>query len=165
MPDGAYPPIGDEHDHGADQRFSDNDVAEQLSHYTNEALLADERAALDDRAAMSERAVMDERTVLDEEQVLLQDDTTAQDAARLDLDDASFPSPIQVALEAQQIPEGQPDSKDSSPAAGSPLSTRMKNLPKPDRPQIPKAADGKFHCTVEDCKEEVKAFHRRCEWK
>jgi hypothetical protein len=163
MPDGAYPPIGDEHDHGADQRFTDSDVAEQLSHYTNEALLADERAALDDRAAMSER--MDDRHVLGDEEALLQDDTTGQDATRLDLDDTSFPSPIHVALEAQQIPDGQHESKDSSPAAGSPLSTRMKNLPKPDRPQVPKQADGKFHCTVEDCKEEVRAFHRRCEWK
>lgn len=163
MPDGAYPPIGDEHDHGADQRFTDSDVAEQLSHYTNEALLADERAALDDRAAMSERVVLDERHVLDEE-ALLRDDTTDHDASRLDLDDTRFPSPIHVALEAAQIPDGQPESKDSSPAAGSPLSTRMKNLPKPDRPQVPKAADGKFHCTVDDCKEEVRAFHRRCEW-
>lgn len=164
MPDGAYPPIGDEHDHGADQRFTDSDVAEQLSHYTNEALLADERAALDDRAAMGERVVMDDQHVLEDESALLQDDTT-QDATRLDLDDASFPSPMQLAVEAQHIPEAQPESKDSSPAAGSPLSTRMKNLPKPDRPQVPKQADGKFHCTVEDCKEEVRAFHRRCEWK
>lgn len=165
MPDGAYPPIGDEHDHGADQRFTDNDVAEQLSHYTNEALLADERAALDDRAAMSEQAVMDEQRALEEEQALLADDATVQDAAQLDLDDATFPSPIHVTLDAHHMPDGLHDSKDSSPVAGSPHSTRMKNLPKPERPQVPKQADGKFHCTVDDCKEDVRAFHRRCEWK
>ena len=131
--EGAYPPIGDEHDHG-DQRYTDSDVAEHLSHYTADASLLG-----DDRGIMS-------------------DDASVQDGTRLDLG-AAFPSPIQMS-----VPEPMSDSKDPSPSVSSPPSSRVKPIPKPDR-DVKKQADGKFHCPLGDCKEDQRAFSRKCEWK
>lgn len=141
--EGAYPPIGDDHDHTHDQRFTDHDVAEQLSHYTTEAsMLPDDRVVLgDDRGMLPEDAV------------------AVQEATQLDLTHASFPSPLESALHLDPLPEG----KDlSPPSAGSP-SSRIKPIPKPDR-DVVKQADGKFHCPLDDCKEEVRTFSRKCEW-
>ncbi|TWU79215.1 hypothetical protein ED733_008973 [Metarhizium rileyi] len=139
--EGAYPPIGDEHDHdhGADQRFTDSEVAEHLSHYTSDAaLLGDDRSILDDGSGV-------------------------QDATRLDLSAAGFSSPIQVSLHAPSIPEPSSESKDPSPGIGSPPSSRIKPIPKPDR-DVVKQSDGRFHCPLDECKEEVRAFSRKCEW-
>lgn len=143
--EGAYPSIGDEHDHAADQRFTDSDVAEQLSHYTAEAsMLPDDRGVLgDDRGMMPEDAA------------------AVQEATRLDLG-PSFPSPMQATMQSPTL-DGLPEQKDLSPGAGSPPSSRVKPIPKPDRDVI-KQADGKFHCPLDDCKEDIRAFSRKCEW-
>lgn len=143
--EGAYPPIGDEHDHTHDQRFTDNDVAEQLSHYTTEvSMLPDDRVVLgDDRGMMPEDAV------------------AVQEATQLDLTHATFPSPVQAALHGAL--DSLHDDKDLSPSAGSPTS-RAKLIIKPDR-DVVKQADGKFHCPLDECKEEVRTFSRKCEWK
>ncbi|KAK2596698.1 hypothetical protein QQS21_006213 [Conoideocrella luteorostrata] len=138
--EGTYPPIGDEHDHGADQRFTDSEVAEHLSHYTADAsLLGDDRGMMGD------------------------DGTDVQDAERLDLGATSFSSPIPVSLDAPSIPESVSESKDPSPGVGSPLSSRIKPIPKPDR-DVTKQADGKFHCPLDGCREELRSFSRKCEW-
>ncbi|KAF5235003.1 hypothetical protein FANTH_11842 [Fusarium anthophilum] len=146
--DGSYPPIGDDHDHGADQRFTDSDVAEQLSHYTTEAsMLPDTTGVLgDDRGMMPEDAA------------------AVQEATRLDLGPHSFPSPIEDAMQAPSL-DPLPDDKDLSPSIESPppSSSRVKSIPKPERDAV-KGADGKFHCTLDDCKEEVRVFSRKCEW-
>jgi hypothetical protein len=142
--DGAYPPIGDEHDHAPEPRYSDNDVAE-LSHYTADPILPDERA------------------VLEEENRILGDDASVQDPTRLDLSTANFPSPIQVPLPPPSIPDHLSDTKDVSPGAASPPS-RIKSIPKPER-DVQKQADGKFHCPLKDCKEDIRTFARKCEWK
>jgi hypothetical protein len=149
MHEGAYPPIGEEHDHTADQRFSDTDVAEQLSQYTAEAtMLPDDRGVLEDDTRM-----------------LTEDVVNEQDPTRLDLTSAEFPSPIQVPLPTPQISESIPDHelKEPSPGIDSPASPRSKQIPKPNRDVI-KQADGRFHCPLEDCKEDVRAFARKCEW-
>ncbi|KAJ3498979.1 hypothetical protein NLG97_g703 [Lecanicillium saksenae] len=58
--EGAYPPIGDEHDHGADNRFTDSDVAEHLSHYTSDAaMLQDDRDGISS-SQTAEYAAMDQ---------------------------------------------------------------------------------------------------------
>lgn len=147
--EGAYPPIGDDdHDvHGADQRFTDSDVAEHLSHYT-----ADAAAMLQD-----DRDVMDERG-------MLHDPSGGADDTRLDLGESDFPSPLEVPMSADMSP-GLPDSKDPSPGLESlPSSSRIKPIPKPSR-AVSKQADGRFHCPLDDCKEEMRAFLRKCEWK
>ena len=147
--DGAYPPIDDDHDHDhtADHRFTDNDVAEQLSHYTTEAsMLPDGRDVMDD-----------------DRDLLQQDDSGVHDASRLDLGPATFPSPIPVPLQSGSISDPMPDSKEPSPAESSP-SSRVKPIPKPNR-NVAKDVDGKFHCPLEDCKEDIQAFARKCEWK
>lgn len=145
--DGSYPPIGDDHDHTADQRFTDSDVAEQLSHYTTEAsMLPDDRGVLgDDRGMMPEDAA------------------AVQEATRLDLGHPSFSSPLQATMQAPTL-DPLSDEKDLSPGAGSPPSSRIKAIPKPDR-DVVKQADGKFHCPLDDCKEDLRAFTRKCEWK
>ncbi|GAO18892.1 hypothetical protein UVI_02046070 [Ustilaginoidea virens] len=91
------------------------------------------------------------------------DGTGLQDAARLDLGANRFQSPIPVSLHAPSIPEPISESKDASPGVESPPSSRVKPIPKPDR-DVAKQADGKFHCPLDDCKEEVRAFSRKCEW-
>ncbi|KAH7011413.1 hypothetical protein EDB80DRAFT_388633 [Ilyonectria destructans] len=145
--EGAYPPIGDEHDHAADQRFTDNDVAEQLSHYTAEAAM-----------------LPDDRVVLGDDRGMIPEDATAiQEATRLDLGHASFPSPLQAAMQVPPSLDPLQDEKDLSPGVGSPPSLRIKPIPKPDR-EVAKQADGKFHCPLDDCKEELRAFSRKCEW-
>ncbi|KIL96604.1 hypothetical protein FAVG1_01348 [Fusarium avenaceum] len=147
MHDGGYPPIGDDHDHTADQRFTDNDVAEQLSHYTTEAsMLPDSTGVLgDDRGMMPEHAA------------------AVQEATRLDLGHSDFPSPIEAALQAPTL-DPLPDDKDLSPSIGSPpAASRIKPIAKPEREAV-KGADGKFHCTQDDCKEEIRVFSRKCEW-
>lgn len=149
--EGAYPPMGDEHDHVGDQRYTDNDVAEHLSHYTTEAgMLPDDRDVMgDDRGMMPD------------------DSGVVDDGTRLDLSAPGFSSPMQVPVHPPQLtdglPDGLPDSKDVSPSAESPPS-RSKGMPKPEREAM-KQADGKFHCPLLDCKEEVRAFSRKCEWK
>lgn len=176
--EGAYPPIGDEHDHGVEQRFTDNDVAEQLSHYTAEAsLLPDDRGVMgDDRGVMGDdrgvlgddRGVMgDDQGVLGEDRGMMPEDAVAvQEATRLDLDHTSFPSPMQDDMQTPHLGDPLvPDDKEVSPDTGSPpSSTRIKPIPKPDREAI-KQPDGKFHCPLDDCKEDVRAFTRKCEWK
>jgi hypothetical protein len=150
--EGAYPPMADEHDHDhdhshvADQRFTDNDVAEQLSQYTTEANM-----------------LPDDREVLGDDRGLLPDDATAVQDAQLDLPDG-FESPIEVTLQAPHMSDPLPDSKDPSPSIGSPPSGRSKGIPKPERDPV-KLPDGKFHCPLEDCKEDTRAFTRKCEWK
>lgn len=144
--EGAYPPMGDEHDH-ADQRFTERDVAEQLSHYTTEAgMLPDDRDVIGDDRGM-----------------LPEDAAAVQDAARIDLA-TTFPSPVPVQLPHPQLSAVafQP-SKDPSPGAES-NSSRPKSIPKPDR-DVSKQEDGKFHCPLDECKEDVRAFSRKCEWK
>lgn len=163
MTDGAYPSIGmgDEHDHGVDQRFTDNDVADQLSQYTEAAMLAADRAEAEEQTH-DDKNVIDERTFIHDDQGLLDTDAlTHRDAHQLDLTPSHYASPVALPL----VRETLPDSKDSTPVGDSPRSSRTKNLPKPERPDVVKGADGKFHCTVEDCKEEVRSFNRKCEWK
>ncbi|KAI9163020.1 fungal specific transcription factor [Paramyrothecium foliicola] len=149
MHEGAYPPIGDEHDHAADQRFSDTDVAEQLSQYTAEAAM-----------------LPDDRVVMDDDTRLLSEDVvTGPDSTRLDLSTAEFPSPMQVPLPTPHIPDTLPEHelKEPSPGIGSPPSPRSKNISKPAR-DVVKQADGRFHCPLDDCKEDIRAFSRKCEW-
>lgn len=146
--EGGYPPIGDEHDHAADQRFTDSEVAEHLSHYTADASL-----------------LQDDRVVLGDDRVLMGDDSNSvQDGTRLDLSDAVFTSPMQVSLHEPSVSEPLPDSKEVSPSAGSPPSSRIKPIPKPER-DVSKKSDGKFHCPLDDCLEDIRAFSRKCEWK
>ncbi|KAG6004957.1 hypothetical protein E4U21_000580 [Claviceps maximensis] len=153
--EGAYPPIGEEHDpdHGADQRYTDSEVAEHLSHYTADASLLE-----DDR--MENDRIGDERGIL----VVVDDGcAVAQDDAPLDLE-PKFPSPIPESLHAPSLPpEPTPESKEPSPGVGSPASLRIKTIIKPDR-DVVKQADGKFHCPLDECKEEVRTFSRKCEW-
>ncbi|KAM3452233.1 hypothetical protein MY3296_004671 [Beauveria thailandica] len=140
-----YPLIGDEHDPGADQRFTDSDVAEHLSHYTADAsLLQDDRDVLDERG-------------------LLHDPSDGTDGTRLDLGAADFSSPLEVPMSAPDMSPALPDSKDPSPGAESLPSSRIRSIPKPSR-AVSKQADGRFHCPLEDCKEEVRAYLRKCEW-
>lgn len=144
--EGAYPPIGDEHDHAAEQRYTDSDVAEHLSHYTAEAsMLPDDRGVIGD-----------------ERDILADDDAVVQDTAQLDLGAPEFSSPLQVALHAP-LPDPIPESKDLPSEISSP-SSRLKAIIKPER-EVHKKSDGKFHCPLDDCKEEVRAFSRKCEWK
>ncbi|KAJ2978752.1 hypothetical protein NQ176_g3639 [Zarea fungicola] len=145
MHEGTYPPIGDEHDHGADQRFTDSDVAEHLSHYTADAaLLQDDRDVLDSRGLLH--------------------DPTGADGTRLDLGPTDFSSPLDVPMSAHDMSPTLPDSKDPSPGLESLPSSRIKPIPKPSRAVV-KQADGKFHCPLDDCKEDVRIFSRKCEWK
>ncbi|POR32412.1 Uncharacterized protein TPAR_07388 [Tolypocladium paradoxum] len=165
--EGAYPPIGDEHDHdhdhAADQRYTDSDVAEHLSHYTADAsILADEREVLGD----GRDVLGDDRGVLGDDRGIMSDDAGAvQDATRLDLGPTGFSSPIQVPLpDPPSMPNALRGSKDPSPCVGSPSSaSRIRPIPKPDR-DVAKQADGKFHCPLPDCREDVRAFSRKCEW-
>ncbi|KAG5988490.1 hypothetical protein E4U52_006539 [Claviceps spartinae] len=153
MHEGAYPPLGEEHDevNGVDQRYTDSEVAAHLSHYTaGAALLEDDRIG-DDR-------IGDERGIM-----VGDDECAVQDSAPLDLD-TKFPSPIPDALHAPLLPTDPiPESKEPSPGTGSPVSMRIKTIAKPDR-DVVKQADGKFHCPLEDCKEDVRTFSRKCEW-
>ena len=142
--EGSYPTLGDEHD----QRFSESDVAEQLSHYTNDAaMLPDDRVMGDDRDLLSADA------------------TSLADASRLDLDDAGFGSPVHVSLPTPTMHEHHHlGSHEPSPEGPSSPSGRIKAVLKPNR-EIAKQADGKFHCPLGDCKEDIRAFSRKCEWK
>lgn len=230
--EGAYPPIGDEHDHGVEQRFTDSDVAEQLSHYTTEAsLLPDDRGVLgDDRGVMGgdqgvlgddrdmmgdnrdvlgdnshvlgdnrdvmgddrdvlgndrgvlgddqgvlgddrnmmddDRNVLDDRSVMGDDRGMMPEDAVAvQEATHLDLGHSPFPSPMQTPMQASQM--GDPlgsEEKELSPDASTPPSSRVKPIPKPDRDAV-KQTDGKYHCPMDDCKEDIRAFSRKCEWK
>lgn len=146
--EGAYPPIGDEHDHAAEQRFTDSDVAEHLSHYTAEASMLP-----DDRDVMG-----------DERDILADDDAVVQEAAQLDLDTPEFSSPLQVALHAPPLPDPIHESKELPRTDISSPSLRVKPIIKPER-EVHKKSDGKFHCPLDDCKEDVRAFSRKCEWK
>ncbi|UKZ65817.1 uncharacterized protein TrAtP1_007007 [Trichoderma atroviride] len=145
--EGAYPPIGDEHDHAAEQRFTDSDVAEHLSHYTAEASMLP-----DDRGVMG-----------DERDILVDDDAVVQEAAQLDLDTPEFSSPLQVALHAPPLPDPIHESKELPRTDMSSPSSRIKPIIKPER-EVHKKSDGKFHCPLDDCKEELRAFSRKCEW-
>ncbi|KAJ6437192.1 fungal specific transcription factor [Purpureocillium lavendulum] len=162
--EGAYPSIGEDHDHDddhcADQRFTDSDVAEHLGHYTADtSLLADDGDVLDDRGVL-----VDDRGALGDDRGILADDGSVQDASRLDLGPTGFSSPIQVSLTAPPMAEALSEGKDTSPGAGSPSSiNRVKAVPKPDR-EVAKGPDGRFHCTISDCKEELRSFTRKCEW-
>lgn len=179
MNDGSYPTIGDEHDHGADHRYTDSDVAEHLSHYTADAAM-----------------LQDDRDVMDDERAMMGDDSgVVDDSTRLDLGPTGFSSPIHMPMQPQttaaalQMPDPHapmPDDAGSNhgshngtvvhktespapPALGESPSThqsssRSKTMPKPDR-EVVKQADGKFHCPLHDCKEEVRSFSRKCEWK
>ncbi|KAI5462104.1 hypothetical protein BGZ63DRAFT_354978 [Mariannaea sp. PMI_226] len=147
--EGAYPSIvGDEHDHTPEQRYTDNDVAEQLSHYTREAAL-----------------LPDERDVLGDSRDMMTEDAGVQDATRLDLTHATFPSPLPDGLPLPSAIDPLPTSleKEITPTVGSPPSSRIKPIPKPDR-DVTKQADGKYHCPLDDCKEDTRAFLRKCEW-
>lgn len=168
--EGAYPPIGDEHDHdhdhdhAADQRYTDSDVAEHLSHYTADpSILADEREVLGD----GRDVLGDDRGVLGDDRGIMSDDAGAvQDATRLDLGGPTgFSSPMQVPLpDPPSMPDTLPESKDPSPGVGSPSSaSRIRPIPKPDR-DVAKQSDGKFHCPLSDCREDLRAFSRKCEW-
>ncbi|KAG6206018.1 hypothetical protein E4U35_002080 [Claviceps purpurea] len=153
MHEGAYPSLGEEHDedHGVDQRYTDSEVAAHLSHYTADAALLEDDRIGDDR-------IGDERGIM-----VGDDECTVQDSAPLDLD-AKFPSPIPDALHAPLLPTDPISAcKEPSPATGSPASMRIKTIAKPDR-DVVKQADGKFHCPLEDCKEDVRTFSRKCEW-
>jgi hypothetical protein len=146
--EGAYPPIDDDHDAGVDQRFTDSDVAEQLSHYTTEASM-----------------LPDSRDVMgDDRDILQHDDSDVHDASRLDLSAGGFGSPLHVSMQANTLSDPLHDSKEPSPGTESSPSSRVKPIPKPNR-NVDKQVDGKFHCPLEDCKEDVKAFSRKCEWK
>ncbi|KFH45031.1 hypothetical protein ACRE_041410 [Hapsidospora chrysogenum ATCC 11550] len=140
--EGAYPSMGDEHD----QRYTDSDVAEQLSHYTTEAGM-----------------LPDDRDVMGHDRGMMPDDSgVVDDTTRLDLGVEGFSSPMQAPVQPPQVPDQLPESKDTSPSAESPPS-RAKGMSKPER-DVVKQADGKFHCPLADCKEEVRAFSRKCEW-
>ncbi|RFU77216.1 hypothetical protein TARUN_4997 [Trichoderma arundinaceum] len=144
--EGAYPPIGDEHDH-AEQRYTDSDVAEHLSHYTAEAsILPDERGVIGD-----------------ERDILADDDAVVQETSQLDLGAPEFSSPLQVALHAPPLPDPIPETKELAQNEVSSPSSRIKPIIKPER-EVHKKSDGKFHCPLDDCKEEVRAFSRKCEW-
>lgn len=149
--EGVYPSLGDEHDH-SEQRFTDNDVAEQLSHYTAEASM-----------------LPDDRNVLGDERDLLGNDGT--DMTQLDLSAPAFPSPVQAPaqpnLEAHIESPPMPITTPTQVSPGredSPSSARGRVIPKPNRDVI-KQADGKFHCPLDDCKEDLRSFSRKCEWK
>lgn len=148
--EGAYPSMGDDHDHHHEQRYTDNDVAEQLSHYTRETSM-----------------LPDETDVLGDDRVLLVDEphtTVVDDATQLeDLTVDAFPSPLRVAsLPPPSLPDPASVLKSESPREDSPT-LRPKGMAKPDR-DVSKQDDGKFHCPLPDCKEDVQAFSRKCEW-
>ncbi|PFH60447.1 hypothetical protein XA68_10922 [Ophiocordyceps unilateralis] len=149
--EGAYSAIGDDSDH---QRYTDSDVAEHLGHYTAEASILPD----------------DDHEVLGHDRGIISDDDDAaasvvvQDATRLDLGSPAFPSPIIVPLSGPSMGDEALGSKDPSPGIGSPSSAaRNKAITKPGR-DVAKQSDGKFHCIQPDCKDEVRAFSRRCEW-
>lgn len=143
--EGSYPPIGDEND-PTDDRFTDAEVAEHLSRFTEAEMLEDHRSMMDDAHDA------------------LTDDT------RLDLSAPGFSSPIQITIGTPTMSDGMPESNDQSPsrlhsgAPSPPLSGKIKTIPKPSRAVV-KHADGKFHCPLDDCTEDMRAFSRRCEWK
>ncbi|UKZ75025.1 hypothetical protein TrVFT333_002697 [Trichoderma virens FT-333] len=138
---------GDEHDHVAEQRYTDSDVAEHLSHYTAEAsLLPDDRGVIGD-----------------ERDILADDDGVVPEASQLDLGAPEFSSPLQVALHAPPLPDPIPENKEPSRSDISSPSSRLKQIPKPER-EVHKKSDGKFHCPLDDCKEDIRAFSRKCEW-
>lgn len=147
--EGAYPPIGDEHDHVAEQRYTDSDVAEHLSHFTAEAsLLPDDRGVIGD-----------------ERDILADDDAVVPEASQLDLGAPEFSSPLQVTLHAPPpLPDPIPENKEPPRSDISSPSSRLKQIPKPER-EVHKKSDGKFHCPLDDCKEDIRAFSRKCEWK
>lgn len=152
MSEGAYPSMGDDHD-PPEQRFTDSDVAEQLSHYTQEASM-----------------LPDERDVLGDERDLLHDDpdpTHMDDGTQLDLTADSFPSPMEEVSIAPPLPQLQEMvsvTKVESPRSEGSPSMRPKGIPKPER-DVSKQDDGKFHCPLSDCREETRVFSRKCEWK
>lgn len=174
--EGGYPPMDDGHDRPSEpQRFTDNDVAEQLSHYTAEAsilpgdrnILNDDRSILnDDRNILNDdrNILNDDRNILNDDRGLMSEDAaTAQEVARLELSHPSFPSPMQATVQISAMPDGIMEDKDLSPAAGPSTPSRVKPIPKPDR-EVEKQADGKFHCPLDDCKEDIRIFSRKCEW-
>lgn len=144
--EGAYPSMGDDHDHGADQRFSESDVAEQLSHYTTEADM-----------------IPDDQDVMGDDRGMMHGESGVVDDGRIDLDATTFPSPIHVPMEPSPPADPLPESKEVSPSAESPQS-RSKAMSKVERDAV-KQADGKFHCPLADCMEEIRSFARKCEWK
>jgi hypothetical protein len=85
--EGACPPIGDEHDHNADQRFSDTDVAEHLSQYTAEAALLPDDGVIEEEARM-----------------LSEDDVGVQGPTWLDLSTAEFPSAFKCRSKRRNSP-------------------------------------------------------------
>lgn len=144
MHEGNYPPMDD--DHTADGRYGD-DVAEQLSHYTTEAGMS-----LEDGDTMGDgRGLLSDNGLVDDD--------------RLDLGGPGFSSPLHLPVPAPQMHDVEtlPSSKEVSPSADSPTS-RGKTMSKPEREAI-KAADGKFHCCIADCREDIRSFARKCEWK
>ncbi|KAL6874218.1 hypothetical protein HDV57DRAFT_519816 [Trichoderma longibrachiatum] len=145
--EGAYPSMGEDHDHVSEQRFTDSDVAEHLSHYTAEASLLP-----DDRGVMG-----------DERDMLADDDAVVPEASTLDLGAPEFSSPLPVELHAPPLPDPIPEPKEHLPTDISSPTLRLKQIPKPER-EVHKKSDGKFHCPLDDCKEEVRAFSRKCEW-
>ncbi|ODA80751.1 hypothetical protein RJ55_03710 [Drechmeria coniospora] len=166
--EGSYPSMGDDPDHHDDdqvhddQRFTDSEVAVHLSHYTADAAIL----ASDDRDVLGDaRDVLDDdQGVLVDERSLIADDTAVDEASRLDLDPTGFSSPIAVPLPAPTESDRFPDSKDDSPAVGSPSSvSRLRAVAKPDR-EVSKGPDGKYHCTIAECKDEARVFSRKCEW-
>jgi hypothetical protein len=132
--EGAYPPIGNEHDNTADQRFSDTDVAEQLGRYTAEVDL-----------------LLDDLVIEEEARMLSEDAMGVQEPTCLDLSAAEFPSPIQMPLQTPQLSDPMPEHehKELATGSGSPPSPRSKHISKPAR-DVVKQADGRFHCPLED---------------
>lgn len=108
----------------------------------------------------------DERSVLGDDRDMMPEDAAAvQEATRLDLSHAGFPSPLPDGLPVPPTldPLPAPMEKEVSPTASSPPSSRIKPIPKPER-DVTKRADGKYHCPLDECKEDIRAFSRKCEW-
>ncbi|KAJ1326608.1 zinc finger protein 143/76 [Microdochium nivale] len=63
--------------------------------------------------------------------------------------------------DALPTPPSMPKSRTGS--SGSPVPSRMKPIPKPDR-EVMKSRDGKYRCTTAGCSDEIREFSRKCEW-
>lgn len=64
--------------------------------------------------------------------------------------------------DALPTPPSMPKSRTGS--SGSPVPSRMKPIPKPDR-EVMKSRDGKYRCTTAGCSDEIREFSRKCEWR
>lgn len=139
--DSPYAPVGEHDNHDADDADDDHDMNKYINTEANVDDMADLAAA-----TYEPRGPSPFRT------------TAADSPAALDdlVDDDPAPSPHHV----------EPANVSLAPAAPThhAPATRSKPIAKPSR-AVTKNDAGMFECRWPECKEEIKIFPRKCEWR